>query len=92
MEGLEKDVETVAVPARDKSSGSINSAADPVQEIVDRCAAEDAVPIVHCVLGSKTGIYEPFPQTNFGKLVSTRDAFIVVDACQGRFWSKVSRV
>jgi len=88
LEGLEKDVETVAIPARDKSLGSINNAADPVQEIVDRCAAEDAVPIVHSVLGSKTGIYEPFPQTNFGKLVSTRDAFVVVDACQGRFWSK----
>jgi hypothetical protein len=34
------------------------------------------------VQGSKTGIFEPYPDTNFGDMISTRDAFIVVDACQ----------
>eukprot|EP00277_Geminigera_cryophila_P001574 CAMPEP_0179416164 /NCGR_PEP_ID=MMETSP0799-20121207/6642_1 /TAXON_ID=46947 /ORGANISM="Geminigera cryophila, Strain CCMP2564" /LENGTH=489 /DNA_ID=CAMNT_0021188997 /DNA_START=57 /DNA_END=1526 /DNA_ORIENTATION=+ len=85
LQGLAEDVETVAIPARSKKSGEIYEARDPVQEVVDRCAAENSVPIVHCVQGSKTGIFEPYPDTNFGKMVSTRDAFVVVDACQGRF-------
>lgn len=85
LEGLAEDVETVAIPARDKSKGDVFDATDRVQEVVDRCAADKSVPIVHCVQGSKTGIFEPYPATNFGDMVSTRDAFIVVDACQGRF-------
>lgn len=85
VEGLAASVECVAIPARCKTSSSIVDSSDPVQNIVDRCAREEAVPIVHCVHGSKTGIVEPFPDTNFGKMIATRDAFIVVDACQGRF-------
>ena len=74
-----------AIPARDTSNGHVFEARDRVQEVVDRCAAEKSVPIVHCVQGSKTGIFEPYPATNLGGMVSTRDAFVVVDACQGRF-------
>lgn len=40
---------------------------------------------------SKTGIYEPYPTTRFGAMVATRDAFVVVDACQGRFRTQVLR-
>ncbi len=68
MEGLAENVETVSLPARSSAAGDVLDPAHPVQETVDRCAREDAVPIVHCVLGSKTGIYEPFPSTNFGDL------------------------
>jgi hypothetical protein len=82
LAGLAEDVETVAIPARGNQKGEVIDTKDPVQEIVDKCAAEKAVPIVHCVQGSKTGIFEPYPATNFGKMVSTRDAFVVVDACQ----------
>jgi len=85
LPGLAEDVETVAIPARCKSKGDVFRAKDEVQEAVDRCAAENSVPIVHCVQGSKTGIFEPYPDTNFGSMIATRDAFIVVDACQGRF-------
>jgi hypothetical protein len=74
-----------AIPARDTSNGHVFDAKDLVQEVVDKCAAENSVPIVHCVQGSKTGIFEPYPATNLGGMVSTRDAFVVVDACQGRF-------
>eukprot|EP00290_Baffinella_frigidus_P025015 CAMPEP_0180252838 /NCGR_PEP_ID=MMETSP0987-20121128/39262_1 /TAXON_ID=697907 /ORGANISM="non described non described, Strain CCMP2293" /LENGTH=417 /DNA_ID=CAMNT_0022221629 /DNA_START=131 /DNA_END=1384 /DNA_ORIENTATION=- len=88
LEGLAGAVECVAIPARCTTSSTVVDSSDPVQTIVDRCAREEAVPIVHCVHGSKTGIVEPFPDTNFGKMVATRDAFIVVDACQGRFTNK----
>jgi hypothetical protein len=85
LEGLAENVETVSINARDLSNNSVVDAKQGVQDTVDKCAEEGSVPIVHCVLGSKTGIMEPFPQTNFGKMVSTRDAFVVVDACQARF-------
>ena len=85
LAGLAEDVETVAIPARCSTKGDVVEAKGRVQDIVDRCAAENSVPIVHCVQGSKTGIFEPYPETNFGQMVATRDAFVVVDACQGRF-------
>lgn len=84
LAGLAEDVETVAIPARSGAKGDVVDTKAAVQEIVDRCAADKSVPIVHCVQGSKTGIFEPYPETNFGQMVATRDAFIVVDACQGR--------
>jgi hypothetical protein len=85
VQGLAENVETVSIAARDMGDSSVVNAKDGVQEAVDKCAKEGSVPIVHCVLGSKTGIVEPFPETNFGQMVSARDAFIVVDACQARF-------
>jgi hypothetical protein len=51
VEGLADGVETVSIPARTDKGGDVVDASDPVQEIVDRCAKEDAVPIVHCVVG-----------------------------------------
>mmetsp|Transcript_30261 Transcript_30261/g.59091 ORF Transcript_30261/g.59091 Transcript_30261/m.59091 type:complete len:496 (+) Transcript_30261:65-1552(+) len=87
VKGLAENVETVSIAARDMGDSSVVCAKAGVQEAVDNCASEGSVPIVHCVLGSKTGIVEPFPATNFGQMVSARDAFIVVDACQGRFRS-----
>ncbi len=50
VEGLADGVETVAIPAR--AEQGIVDASDPVQVVVDRCANEGAVPIVHCVVGS----------------------------------------
>lgn len=49
VEGLSDGVETVAIPAR-AEQGIVDSS-DPVQDIVDRCAKEGSVPIVHCVVG-----------------------------------------
>ena len=85
LEGLADNVETVSIDARDLSDSSVVDARKAVQEAVDRCAAEGSVPIVHSVLGSKTGIVQPFPQADFGKMEPTRDAFVVIDACQARF-------
>jgi hypothetical protein len=56
--------------------GDVMDGAYFLQEIVDKCAAENSVPIVHCVQGSKTGIFEPYPATNFGKMV--RGSFLIL--------------
>jgi hypothetical protein len=53
-------------------------------QVVDRCAKDGSVPIVHCVLGSKTGIYEPFPSTNFGQ-VRAKKAVICWNAFEDDF-------
>ena len=72
----------MGVGERERERERESGVASEYHVYVDRCAAENSVPIVHCVQGSKTGIFEPYPDTNFGDMISTRDAFIVVDACQ----------
>ena len=91
LQGLEF-VETVAINAREKT-GDVVDADSRIKETLERVAAENAVPIVHSVFGSKTGICQDLrAQMAYAKeKVEKLGGFFVVDACQGRMPDRMVR-
>ena len=83
VEGLADNIQYVTVNARHRE-GDVLLAEEKIMETLSICENEDSVPIVHTVLGSKTGIHEDF-NTNISERVNKLGGVVVVDACQGRF-------
>ena len=75
LKGLGENVEAIAIKARLKT-GNIANATREIEQILERSKKENAVSILHTVIGSKTGICE--------SLRSKDNCIGVVDACQAR--------
>ena len=59
VEGLNNNVETVAINAR-MANGDVINKNEKISMILQECSDNEKVPIVHTVFGSKTGIIEKF--------------------------------
>jgi hypothetical protein len=79
VEGLSENIEYVTVNARHRE-GDLLSAEDTVLATLRACKENNSVPIVHTVIGSKTGIHEDF-NANISEKVSQLGGIVVVDAC-----------
>jgi len=53
--GLAETARTFAIPARE-ASGDVVKSNPKVEELLEQCVKDGAVPILHSVFGSKTGI------------------------------------
>ena len=81
--GLAENVETVTVQAR-LASGEVVDAKPEIIKALEEAAIKDAMPIVHSVFGSKTGICQELHDFA-AEQVTVAGGLYVVDACQGRF-------
>jgi len=84
VEGLAADVSTVAVDSR-TPEGSVVDASPKIKDVLESCVGKDVVPIVHTVMGSKTGISESLPEETVMETIRELGGMVVVDACQARF-------
>jgi len=84
----QKDVadqlEVTALDARCNVTGDYINHSTIIAEVVAKGKAANEPVVVHTVFGTKTNKREPFPK-NTGCEAPDASAFVVVDACQGRY-------
>eukprot|EP00959_Pyramimonas_sp_CCMP1952_P391639 8207233-Pyramimonas_sp.AAC.1 len=78
------EIETTALDARCNATGAYLGRAETIAATVARAGDAREPVVVHTVLGTKTNKREPFPE-NTGCEARDASAFVVVDACQGRY-------
>jgi len=83
LAGLAEGVKAIPINAREASGDVVNSNSK-LDELLAQIEKDGAVPIIHTVFGSKTGICEKFPKEQVEKVKSLNGLF-VLDACQARF-------
>ena len=85
LQGLANMVEgVIGIDARDKDGSVKSDIKDEISSILnEKCREKNVVPILHWVLGSKTGIIDDISEQNLNEL-NDLGGLLVLDECQGR--------